>query len=423
MSTDHHLNNEEDDVTKMKKKRILYCLDFDGVLCDSVNETFYSGLRACQLLWGHNKCQSNEEEEVETWLSKLVHKNDDGNTTNVFLEQVLEDFRYVRPILYVGWESILLIQLLATHQKNRVAVRDKILHSFHGNMSRNFDIADDDGAYNSPLTKEYAMQQSSVSEAEYSTAMSNARKSWIAEKNTTDVASSSSWIDAHGFYDGACQSVRDYLALNGNTDIYIITTKAKEFALQLLEKQKLVGNNVNKVNSNNEISSALFLQESHIYGLGSGPKADVLQLILQERQEQDETYDYVAVMVEDNIATLDKITNSTVHNFGNQVQPVVASWGYNTHAQLMTVFLNNNTNTNFNNTGTSIGSNNNHQKGVYIVLPPLPESSTPTGIKECSTINYNKNTMSKAEADVKYCKANDLTGSSLSVVLETSFLS
>jgi len=413
---------------KKKKKRMLYCLDFDGVLCDSVNETFYSGLRACHLLWGTNKCQSsNEEAAVETWLSKLVHNSDD---TNVFLAQVLEDFRYVRPILYVGWEAIVLIQLLATHQQNRVAVRDKILHSFHGNMGRNFDIADDEGNYNSPLTKEYAMRQSRVSEAEYSSAMSTARKEWIAEEHTPTTtnddddasSSASSWIDAHGFYDGACQSVRDYVALQGNADIYIITTKAKEFALQLLEKQKLVrGNNVNSnSNSHDQKSSSTFLHESHIYGLGSGPKADVLQMILQERRQQDDTYDYVAVMVEDNIATLDKISNSTVHNFGTQVQPVVASWGYNTPAQLMTVLIKNATRTS--NIGSIITNKNHQQKGVYLVLPPLPESSTTS--KEEDEVNYNNtNTVSKAEADAKYCKENDTTGSSLSLVFDTSFLS
>jgi len=164
----------------------------------------------------------------------------------------------------------------------------------------------------------------------------------------------------------------------------------------------------------------MILQESHIYGLGSGPKADVLQLILQERQKQDETYNYVAVMVEDNIATLDKITQSTVHNFGTQVQPVVASWGYNTHAQLMTVLIKNATSTS--NIGSIITNKNHQQKGVYLVLPPLPESSTTS--KEEDEVNYNNtNTVSKAEADAKYCKENDTTGSSLSLVFDTSFLS
>merc|ERR1712238_558750 len=137
-------------------------------------------------------------------------------------------------------------------------------------------------------------------------------------------------------------------------------------------------------------------------------KADVLQLILQQRQqEQDDTYQYVAVMVEDNIATLDKISQSTVHNFGNTVQPVVASWGYNTHAQLMTVLLKN--------------TNQYITKEIYIVLPPLPNASataTATAKVESSTIN-----VSKAEADAKYCKENDTTGSSLSLVFDTSFLS
>lgn len=44
-----------------KNKEFLYCLDFDGVLCDSNHETFLSGWRACKLLWNdkNNTCHSD----------------------------------------------------------------------------------------------------------------------------------------------------------------------------------------------------------------------------------------------------------------------------------------------------------------------------------------------------------------------------
>jgi hypothetical protein len=106
--------------------------------------------------------------------------------------------------------------------------------------------------------------------------------------------------------------VRDFIKDNGNDCVYVITTKAKEFTLRLLQQQGLFGEGNG-------------IDESKIYGLGSGPKAQVLQTILTERNAN------IGVMVEDNVATLQKIMASSI---GSKVLPVVASWGYNTDDQL-----------------------------------------------------------------------------------------
>ena len=88
--------------------KILYCLDFDGVLCDSVHETFLSGWRACKLLWKNG--DGNDGSAAE-WIGAMEKDPEK-------MLRLEEDFRYVRPILYVGWEAILLLRLLAAGYDN-----------------------------------------------------------------------------------------------------------------------------------------------------------------------------------------------------------------------------------------------------------------------------------------------------------------
>ena len=313
--------------------KILYCLDFDGVLCDSVHETFLSGWRACKLLWNGN-VKGYWMEAFETDPQKMNRLED--------------DFRFVRPILYVGWEAILLIRLLATKDvasasllldaDSSISIRDAVFRGFHNEF------------------RHRCLETWGFSVADYGDAMSRARDGWIADDEgcRSDAPEMSrggavkkdegSWIDAHGFYWGACRAVKNYLHEKGNEDVYIITTKAKEFALRLLAKQELFELNDSDMddasdtntNTNSNTNNAT-IQESHIFGLGSGSKASVLQQILEARSRNSSSsspIDYFAVMVEDNIATLDNISRSPI---GDRVLPVVASWGYNTVEQLSRV--------------------------------------------------------------------------------------
>ncbi len=312
------------DQSSSNEPRILYCLDFDGVLCDSVHETFLSGWRACKILW------SGTKEGI--WIQ--AYESDSKK-----MNQLEQDFRFVRPILYVGWEAILLIRLLAigyeqeiasTHLdvSNPLSTRDAVFRGFH-NAHADCDFRD------------HVLQSWGLGVSEYGDAMARARNTWIQEDEA-------SWIDAHGFYEGACKAVQRFLQLYGNKNVYVITTKAKEFALRLLEKQSLFQSHA---------QNSITIMENHVYGLGSGPKASVLQDILQDRKESSPDTDCIAVMVEDNIGTLDKISRSPV---GDKVLPVVASWGYNSVQQLTDVLQAHNTKT-----GTP----------PYVILP-LPESTS-----------------------------------------------
>lgn len=92
------------------------------------------------------------------------------------------------------------------------------------------------------------------------------RQDWIQQETE-------SWLAAHGFYSEAVEAVKS-LIIRAHTDstiqvrlltyqsfivmtfqqVYIITTKAKEFAIRLLA------------------ACGLEVAEDHVFGLGSGPK-------------------------------------------------------------------------------------------------------------------------------------------------------
>ena len=303
---------------------VVYALDFDGVLVDSASETGLSGWRAAHALF--------PEEE---WVRKGDRDIDDDDDHN-HLSDIISRFIQVRPILYVGWESIVICQLLGDPALGSPSV-EEILKNFHG----------DDGGSNGECLKAKAMKHAGLQDEDYHHAFKEARDQWILENSGRD------WIDAHGFFEGACEAVRDFLQAETHTGsdsislnerpnerLYVITTKAKNFALNLLEQQRLVDPN----NPNDPTK----IQVSHIFGLGSGSKSSVLSEILADHDERRRTdrdesehastletdssnHQTIAVMVEDNIATLEKIERSEI---GDRVVNVVAGWGYNTTDQL-----------------------------------------------------------------------------------------
>lgn len=255
---------------------IIYALDFDGVLVDSAGETAQSGLRGAKILWPD-----------AVWIPNTI-----DDESSPIMQSLLDRFRMVRPVLYVGWESIVIVKLLLDPEVGQPTT-DDILNNFHTEL------------------KDKVIKGCGCTDHDLNRAMKEARDKWIDQNDATD------WIHAHNFFEGACKAVKKYLDTKGNENIYVITTKTKEFAERLLQEQGLY--------SNDNSSQSNVLKVSHIYGLGSGSKAEVLQSILKQRDGD------IAVMVEDNIDTLDNIMASPIqHN----VLPVVAAWGYNTKEQL-----------------------------------------------------------------------------------------
>jgi phosphoglycolate phosphatase-like HAD superfamily hydrolase len=247
---------------------VIYALDFDGVLVDSASETGQSGLMAARILFPD-----------APWIQSL-------DQDKAKMHSVIHRFCEVRPCLETGWEACLIIKLLADPEEGSPS-SEAILATFQATQ------------------KSQLMTKLSLTKDTCDDALRTARNTWISKNNAKD------WLGAHDFFEGACNAVQDLLNKKGNENVYVITTKAKEYAQRLMEQRGLYASDDSKI------------RESHIFGLGSGPKHQVLASILAERKADK------AIMVEDNLKTLEKIMASEVKD---NVIPVLASWGYNTKA-------------------------------------------------------------------------------------------
>lgn len=254
--------------------KTIYALDFDGVLVDSASETGQSGWKAAKILFPN----ASWIQDIESDSSKL--------------QALIGKFCQARPCLETGWEASLIIKLLADPTEGNPS-NDEILDLFQSTY------------------KPKILEACKLDKETCNNALRQARNGWIAQNNAQD------WLDAHDFYHGACLAVKTFLKANGNENVYIITTKAKDYAQRLLEKEGLY-------KSGGESSNDT-IQEAHIFGLGSGPKHEVLASIMQDKKADR------AVMIEDNLKTLDKIM---AHDpIKGKTTPFLASWGYNTKSQ------------------------------------------------------------------------------------------
>ncbi|CAJ1949175.1 unnamed protein product [Cylindrotheca closterium] len=261
----------------------IYALDFDGVLVDSASETGQSGWKAAKILFPN-----------ASWIQEIEEHDDNNNDANK-LKTIIERFCQARPCLETGWEAALIIKLLADPAEGN-PTNDEILDHFQS-------------TYRPRMMTSLKLDQETCKNA-----LAQARNGWIAQNDAQD------WLDAHDFYHGACTAVRTFLKQHGNENLYIITTKAKEYAQRLLEKEDLY-----KDDGGESSSDTSKIETDHIFGLGSGPKHKVLASLLEERNADR------AMMIEDNLKTLDKIM--AYDPIKQKTTPFLASWGYNTKAQ------------------------------------------------------------------------------------------
>ena len=268
----------------------VFAFDFDGVLVDSAAETGHSGWLAAKILWPDATWMTTT---TTTTTTEKDHQKPSPPS------DIIERFRLVRPCLETGWEASLIVRLLADPSYGRPG-NDEIIQKFHG------------------VYKERILQDSGLKPETCNQALKKARDDWISQNNGQD------WIQAHDFFQGACQAVRQLLASHGNENVFVITTKAKDFAIRLLEQQGLCDD------KNGGFTDSSKLQMDHIYGLGSGPKKEVLAEILKSHHGAG-SQGVVAIMVEDNLSTLRKIVAAP--ELKGRVLPVLASWGYNTEEQ------------------------------------------------------------------------------------------
>eukprot|EP00049_Salpingoeca_infusionum_P004745 m.83112 g.83112 ORF g.83112 m.83112 type:complete len:263 (-) comp12712_c0_seq3:37-825(-) len=230
---------------------VVWAFDFDGVLCDSARETGLSGLKAARVIAPHIATDGLTDERIE---------------------QVIAEFCKARPCLETGWEAVLMIIALLSGETSQT-----LLDFFQSTF------------------KVQLLGSLGTSEDAVKTAFHNARTTWID-------ANLESWLGAHGFYQDAVDVLKELIEQYTQSQVYVITTKHKVFATQLLEK------------------AGINLPQSHVYGLGSGPKAEVLKAITSGGEG--------VVFVEDRLATL-----KSVQQHYPTAQLLLVDWGYNTPVQ------------------------------------------------------------------------------------------
>lgn len=222
----------------------LYTFDFDGVICDSALETSITAWRACrQYLWPKMPEQIPNE--------------------------IIDQFKIVRPALETGYEAILIVRLLFEGVDPHIMLND-FSSRMNGLIRR--DQLDTD-----KLKKRFG----------------HTRDIWI-ENDLND------WLSMNPLFPGFYSK----LSQLDPEQCFIITTKQERFVHQIL--------------SANHIT----LPEQHIFGLERNlSKPQILKLL------QDDHLDQQIIFIEDRLPTLIKVQeDTTLHN----VDLRLADWGYNT---------------------------------------------------------------------------------------------
>ena len=111
------------------------------------------------------------------------------------------------------------------------------------------------------------------------------------------------WLAAHSDFKQAVDIVSSLLARDAV--VYIITTKAKEFTLILLD------------------SMGLKIPIERVFGLESGPKVDVLKQLIAHHAQSE------IMFIEDRLETLEAVKKAGLA----AVTCILVDWGYNTAAQ------------------------------------------------------------------------------------------
>merc|ERR1719272_1057677 len=244
----------------------IWAFDFDGVLCDSARETGMAGWKACISLF-----KDTATPEAVTAL--------------------LEQFVLVRPVLETGWEAVLMVHLLHTGKS-----MDDLLTGFQSDL------------------KASTLTAVEMTEADVKAAFKEARTTWIA----SDIEG---WLSMHKFYPTAVKAVQGLVtaatAAPDEVKVYIITTKGKEFALQLLK------------------AAGIAVPEHQVFGLGSGRKGAVLGRIMVAEQSWDHHAPGAArcVFMEDRLDTLYEVKSQRDMIASEALGLLLADWGYNTQAQ------------------------------------------------------------------------------------------
>lgn len=226
-------------------QQTLFTLDFDGVICDSAIETGLSGWRVASDNW--------------------------ADMPKEMPDQIMRDFRQVRPVMETGFEAILICRLLFEG-----APADRLIDDFSNQLER-------------------IILRDQLKVADLKKRFGDYRDSWIE-------ADLSGWIKMNPLYPGVIELLQQ-IPLHQR---YIITTKQERFVSEILS------------------ANQLDILPQQIYGLERKLKKPQILENLQQLAPEASIF-----FVEDRLPTLLDVINTPSLS---SVELFFANWGYNTTA-------------------------------------------------------------------------------------------
>ncbi|KAH0462993.1 hypothetical protein IEQ34_007575 [Dendrobium chrysotoxum] len=263
----------------------LYALDFDGVLCDSCGESSISALKAAKIRWP--ALFEGVSSELDEWIidqmrivsflvflqinvlfCRLKFRSISVNPF-CYLVSMTSPGRalWLRPVVETGYENLLLVRLLLEIQEPFVR-KSSVAEGLTVEA-----ILEKWSELKPVIMKEWDEESSDLI-----TVFGSVRDEWM-DKDL------SGWIDANRFYPGIADALRF-----ASSAVYIVTTKQSRFADALL--RKLAG---------------VTIPAERIYGLGTGPKVEVLKKL----QAMPEHQNLKLHFVEDRLTTLKNVIKET----------------------------------------------------------------------------------------------------------------
>ncbi|XP_061997642.1 uncharacterized protein LOC133715240 [Rosa rugosa] len=240
----------------------LYALDFDGVICDSCGESSLSALKAAKIRWP--ALFNGVDSTLENW--------------------VLDQMRIVRPVVETGYENLLLVRLLLEMRVPSIGKSSVAEGLTVEGISEKW------SELKPVIMEEWGEDRDGLIDL-----FGKVRDEWMEQDLKT-------WIGANRLYPG----VPDALKFTSST-IYVVTTKQSRFADALL--RELAG---------------VTIPPERIFGLGSGPKVEVLKQLQKKHQGLKLHF------LEDRLATLKNVIREPELDGWNLY---LGDWGYNTQKE------------------------------------------------------------------------------------------
>ncbi|KAK7394755.1 hypothetical protein VNO78_15292 [Psophocarpus tetragonolobus] len=239
----------------------LYALDFDGVICDSCGESSLSALKAAKVRWSGLFDEVNSA--TEDWIIDQMHT--------------------VRPVVETGYENILLVRLLLESRTPSIRISSVAEGLTVEGILENWS-----------KLKPIIMEEWGEKRDDLIDLFGKVRDEWLEHDFAT-------WIGANRLYPGVSDALKF-----ASSKVYIVTTKQSRFADALL--RELAG---------------VTIPPERIYGLGSGPKVEVLKQLQKKPEHQGLKLHFV----EDRLATLKNVIKEPELDQWNLY---LGNWGYNT---------------------------------------------------------------------------------------------